>query len=262
MIIDVVTPYPLDSTRGNTVSAQRIRSLLQQASYEAHCHCNRDYSPSSSSDLLIALHARKSDRAIQAYLGSDTNGNKKPLVVLLTGSDLHHDISSGGQDSKICLHNMEQADALVLCQSNSANAVPPLYLDKLHVIEKSVSPEFFSAALEPRLSITKPLRLCILAHLRAVKNPQLAAQALRLLPENVDIQIDHYGEVDDQALKIWAEKENLNNPRWNWKGAVPRSNIPKILPHYHLSLNTSDVEGGANSIAESIAAGIPVIASI
>lgn len=266
--VDIVSPYPLDSTRGNTISALRIASLLEETGLEVSTSVVSEYQPQDSlkadQPLLIALHARKSHPAIEKYLARHPKGN---LILLLTGSDIHFDLSQEGSHRDLCLANMERANKIILCQKGSLKEIEKLPKDlqiKTEVIGKSVAPEFFAAARQDRPSITSPLRIAIFAHLRKVKRPDLAVEALLLLSQEIDLHIDHYGEApqeNETNWKQWAKSEDANNPRWTWKGSVPRLMLPKLFQHYHLSLNTSDIEGGANAIAESAAAALPVLAS-
>lgn len=268
MKVDIVSPYPLDSTRGNTISALRIASLLKEAGLEVVTSTVSEYQPpklhKTQQSLLIALHARRSQAAIEKHLAQHPKGN---LIVILTGSDIHFDLSQEGSHRDLCLANMERANKIVLCQKGSLKEIQKLPKDlqtKTEVIGKSVAPEFFAAARQDRPSITAPLRIAIFAHLRKVKRPDLALEALRLLSQEIDLHIHHYGEApqeDETNWKQWAQSEDTNNPRWTWKGSVPRPMLPKLFQHYHLSLNTSDIEGGANAIAESAAAALPVLAS-
>jgi glycosyltransferase involved in cell wall biosynthesis len=58
-----------------------------------------------------------------------------------------------------------------------------------------------------------------------------------------------------------ARDEQAANPRYRWLGELPRGKALRVLARSHLLALTSEMEGGANVISESIAVGVPVISS-
>lgn len=63
------------------------------------------------------------------------------------------------------------------------------------------------------------------------------------------------------AMRSTAEKRMRDNPRYNWRGEVPRAQARRILARSRVLVISSKLEGGANVVSEAIAAGVPVMAS-
>src|SRR5262249_30447876 len=103
--------------------------------------------------------------------------------------------------------------------------------------------------------------VCVLAHLRAVKDPFRAARAARLLPAASRIRIVHLGAGLSPEMEQQAKQEMKENPRYRWLGDVPRARALRILARSRLLVQTSISEGGANVISEAIAASVPILAS-
>jgi glycosyltransferase involved in cell wall biosynthesis len=100
-----------------------------------------------------------------------------------------------------------------------------------------------------------------LAHLRPVKDPLLAAQASKLLPDTSRIRIDHAGAALDTELGTQAARESHHNPRYRWHGDLSRHQALQLLSASRLLVLTSRHEGGANAISEALAADVPVLAT-
>jgi glycosyltransferase involved in cell wall biosynthesis len=103
--------------------------------------------------------------------------------------------------------------------------------------------------------------VCVLAHLRDVKDPLLTAHAVAELPASSRIQVLHLGGAGDDAMRRQAEDQAARNPRWHWLGNRPRNEALRILAGGHLLALTSVREGGANAVTEAIACGIPVVST-
>ena len=58
-----------------------------------------------------------------------------------------------------------------------------------------------------------------------------------------------------------ARAEAANNPRYRWLGDLPRWKALRVLGRCRLLVQTSLLEGGANTISEALAASVPVLAS-
>jgi glycosyltransferase involved in cell wall biosynthesis len=99
----------------------------------------------------------------------------------------------------------------------------------------------------------------VLAHLRAVKDPLLAAAAVRLLPPSVPCRVVLCGGVLEAPFASAALA--ARSDRFVWIGEQSRRAARALLRESHLCLVTSRDEGGANVISEAIAAGTPVLAT-
>jgi hypothetical protein len=87
MKIRCLTPNFEYGTGGNLVTSQRWRELLKDMGHDFQI--TSDPKPEAC-DLLIALHARKNAVGIRRMAKQFPH---VPIVVVLTGTDLYHDIA-------------------------------------------------------------------------------------------------------------------------------------------------------------------------
>src|SRR5262249_3777110 len=101
--------------------------------------------------------------------------------------------------------------------------------------------------------------VCVLAHLRPVKDPLRPAHAARLLPSSSGLRVVLLGAALDPALA--AEARALEGPRFAWLGDRPRCEALRLLAGCRLLAIPSLAEGGANALSEGLAAGLPIVCS-
>ena len=121
-------------------------------------------------DVLIALHARRSAASVAAYA---TRYPHRPLVVVLTGTDLYRDLPAGDADAA---RSLRLATALVVLQEEAPRALPAEVWAKAHVIVQS-APRYIR-----RDKATRSVDVVAVGHLRTEKDPLTLMQAVRLLP--------------------------------------------------------------------------------
>ena len=247
MKIALVTPAPAQFHTGNRTTADRWARLLSQLGHQVNVQKSWD---GEDCDLLIALHARRSFPAIQRFRQEHPIA---PLVVALTGTDLYGDLESSAE--AIC--SLELASRIVVLQALAAEAVPESARRKVRVIYQSAEGPSPSAQGEE-----SRFQVCVLAHLRAVKDPLRVAYAVRGLPSLSKIQVKHAGAVLDPDFGRQVEAEQRTNPRYHWLGPLAHENAMDLLARSHMLVLTSQLEGGANVISEAIAISIPVISSL
>ena len=205
-------------------------------------------------DLMIALHARRSADSIAAWDLVRTRGDeteRKPLIVVLTGTDLYRDIRS---DAKAQL-SLRLADALVVLQDQGLASLPPSVRDKATVIYQS------GGRRKPVPKARRQLRAVMVGHLRDEKCPQTLFEAARILRHRTDIRIDHVGAALDPALARLARATARACPHYRWLGGLPHSETLRRIQRAHVLLNASSMEGGAHTVLEAVRAGTPVLAS-
>jgi putative glycosyltransferase (TIGR04348 family) len=200
-------------------------------------------------DLLIALHARRSARSIARFRRARPSA---PLVVALTGTDLYRDLrrSPAGRRS------LELATRLIVLQPKGLEAIPARFRAKTRVI--------FQSARAPRRRPAPAKRhfdVCVLGHLRPVKDPFRTAAAARGLPASSRIRVVHVGGALSAAMARRARVEEARNPRYRWLGELGSGRTQKILAGSHLLVLSSKMEGGANVLMEALASRVPVLAS-
>jgi len=243
--VEVVTPARAGSQHGNRVTAERWVALLGELGHTVSLTTSWSGEPV---DVLVALHARRSAAAVRAYRAAHP---RRPVVLALTGTDLYADLA----DSLEAQESVQAADALVVLQDKAYDVLDPGLHPRVHVIHQSVVPPARSAPPGPHLEVL------LLAHLRAVKDPFLVVEALRLLPPTSRVRVTHLGAPLDAGTAQRAGDAAAADPRYRWLGGVPREAALQRLADSDLLVLTSTLEGGANAVSEAVAAGVPVVST-
>jgi glycosyltransferase involved in cell wall biosynthesis len=267
MRICIVTPAPPGSRYGNRVTALRWARLLRKLGH--HVSVGQEYA-GQPLDLLIALHARRSHASIREFHGLNPNA---PVVVALTGTDLYRDVPGNAEAKR----SLQLASRLVVLQPKAIEDLPPRERGKARVIYQSVgapskerlgmkraldNPGLRSAGSRAaRSGANRFFDVCVIGHLRPVKDPFRAAIAARLLPDTSRIQILQVGGAMTTAMAGRACKEMRLNSRYSWLGEQSHRWVRRILSRCRLCILSSRMEGGANVLSEAIVAGVPVLAS-
>ena len=246
MYIYLVTPAPPRSRKGNRVTALRWARILRDLGHRVRVV--QEYA-GQPCDLMVALHARRSFDSIQRFHRTHP---ANPLIVALTGTDLYGDLQTDASAQRA----LEMATRLIVLQSAALDALPTNMRGKAYVIHQSVR----APARKPR---RRPdvFEVCVLGHLREVKDPFRAAEAVRLLPASSHITVLHAGAALDEQMADHARREAASNPRYQWLGELPRWKAMRLLARSRLLILTSIMEGGANVVSEAIAASTPVLSS-
>jgi len=244
--IHIVTPAPPGSHHGNRTTALRWARLLGELGHEVGV---AQEWKGEDCDVLVALHARRSFPSIERFRRGRPG---EPLVLALTGTDLYSDLETSAEARTA----LELASRIVALQPLALDALPEPVRGKVRVIFQSAEPP---AHVDPPEQNT--FQVCVLAHLRPVKDPLRAAFAVRVLPESSRIQVVHAGAALSQAMAEEAQAEQRSNPRYRWLGDLPPSEALRLLARSRLLVLTSRLEGGANVVSEALATSVPVIAS-
>ena len=253
MRIRIVTPAPPVSHYGNRITALRWARTLRQLGHRvsiSQAYDDRSY------DLLIALHARRSRSSIVRFRRRHPDAR---IIVALTGTDLYHDIHINPPARE----SLKLADRIIVLQPLALRELGPAECDKARVIYQSVE-DFRGRAKQERISKRSSrhgFNVCVIGHLRPVKDPFRAALAARLLPESSQIRIVHIGGAMGKQMEARARQEEQRNRRYRWLGKLPRSLTLRILAGSRLCVVSSRMEGGANVLSESIVARVPVLPS-
>ncbi len=262
MRIGIVTPAPPGSSYGNRITALRWAGILRKLGHRVTVSQVYDGEPY---DLLIALHARRSYPSISRY---HRERPEAPLIIALTGTDLYRDIPKNLQAQK----SLELAARIVVLQPKALEELRPDLRDKVRVIYQSV--EDISRTADARQktpditertpsghSTHRTFDVCVIGHLRAVKDPFRTALAARLLPSSSRIRVLHVGGAMTAAMANRARAEMVTNLRYRWLDGQPRWRVRRLLAKSRLCVLSSLIEGGANVLSEAIAASVPVLAS-
>jgi putative glycosyltransferase (TIGR04348 family) len=247
MSIILVTPRGPTERTGNAVAARRWARILRQLGHRVTVAASYADEPA---DMMVAIHAWRSAEAIARF---KMRYPARRLILQLSGTDIYEYLTD---DARPTLRSMELADQLVALNSLAWRVVPRRLRQKLRVILQSAPKP--AAARRPSQRLVD---ICVIGHLRQVKDPLRAASAARLLPAESRIRIVHIGRAYDAKWATAAATEMAENPRYLWRDEVPRAAVQKLLLRSHAMVLSSVREGGANVISEAVMAGVPVLAS-
>jgi putative glycosyltransferase (TIGR04348 family) len=242
--IGIITPAAAGSRHGNRNTAERWARHLRALGHATHIALEWD---GCDCDMLIALHARRSHAAIEAWKRAHP---RRALVLVLTGTDLYRDIQSDA-DARASLR---LADRLVVLQARGLDELSAAERAKAWVIFQSVR------ALRRQTPPRSYFLATVIGHLREEKDPFRAALALAHLPQS-RIRVVHLGQAMSPDMGRQARALMRIEPRYRWLGELDHAGAMRWLARSHAMVISSRMEGGAHVVSEAIAAGVPVIAS-
>jgi putative glycosyltransferase (TIGR04348 family) len=242
--ICLVTPALAKANNGNWQTASRWARFLR-GDYRLRLVERWD---GSAADLMIALHARRSAQSIADWAAQML---RRPLLLVLTGTDLYQDIAvdAGAQRS------LALADALVVLNELGCAALPAALRAKCNVCLQSAPRRAPAAKTELHL------RALMVGHLREVKSPQTYFDAAQRLAARDDIVLDHVGAPLDAKLGELAQACARSNPRYRWLGSLAHRDTRARIQRAHVLVHASLIEGGAHVVIEAVTSGTPVLAS-
>ena len=245
MRIFIVTPAAAGSRHGNRHTAARWAALLRGLGHRVRVALAWDGTPA---DLMIALHARRSHDAARRFAAAHPD---RPLVLVLTGTDLYRDIrgDANARDS------MRLATRIVVLQEQGRAELAPELQRKCRVIYQS------ARAAAPQPPLKRCFEIVVSGHLREEKDPFRAAMAAARLPPESRIRITHIGAAMSPEMERAARSWTAREPRYTWLGGLPHGKALRVLARSRLMVISSRMEGGANVVSEALAAGVPVVAS-
>ena len=251
MRVEIVTPAPPRTQYGNRVTALRWARILRGLGH--HVRIAQSYRDESV-DLLIALHAKRSYSAVRSFRRLYP---ERPVIVALTGTDLYRDLPR----SRRAQTSLELATRLVVLQPKALDELPARLRRKARVIFQSISPAASKPVNHGSSGRGSSFDVCVIGHLRPVKDPFRAALAARRLPQKSRVRILHFGAAMNAEMASFARAEMKRNPRYHWLGERPRWRVQQVLARSPLCVLSSKLEGGANLLSEAIVNGVPVLAS-
>ena len=245
MKIALVTPARPVAHSGNRNTAQRWAQLLRELGHRVRVQTAWD---GKRADMMIALHARRSHDSIAGFAAAHP---QRPLVLMLTGTDLYDDIR---RDAKAKL-SLKLATRLVVLQDQGPAELPARLRAKTRVIYQSTRP----AKRSP--SLASCFEACVSGHLRAVKDPFRAAAALRHMPAQSRVRVVQIGGAMSVAMRREAQLWMRREPRYHWLDEMTHGAALLRLTRARLMVISSLMEGGANVVTEALAGNVPVLAS-
>jgi putative glycosyltransferase (TIGR04348 family) len=242
--ITLVTPAPPRSLYGNRATATRYARFLKHAGHDVSLEETWN---GEATKAMISLHARRSHPSIARFAATYP---ERTLILVLTGTDLYRDIRA----DEVAKESLELATAIIVLQEKGLQELEPDHRAKAHVIYQSAEPV-------RRRPTKRSFDVCVIGHLRSEKDPFRASLAAKLLPAASRIRVIQAGVARDEAFEKEARALVASNPRYRWLGEVPRWRARRLLSQSRLLLQSSFIEGGANTVSEALAAHVPVIAS-
>lgn len=240
------------SSKGNWITAERWAGILRGLGHEvqlvAEDEVRAGHRPSGSPDLLVALHAKKTFASIETF---HLEHPERPLVVALTGTDLYRDLKLSADARRA----LDWATRLVVLQPHAVDELTLGWAEKAWLIRQSCRPA------PPQPKSNERFDICVVGHLREVKDPFRAAEAARLLPEDSRIRIVQAGAALSETMERRARREMDENPRYRWLGEISHGESLRLLARSHVLAHTSRLEGGANAMSEAFVTGLPVVSS-
>ncbi|MBL8359720.1 MAG: TIGR04348 family glycosyltransferase [Rubrivivax sp.] len=240
----VVTPALASANNGNWQTASRWARWLS-GHYRVRLVDRWD---GGDDDLLIALHARRSAASVQAWREQLV---ARPLVVVLTGTDLYRDVPVDAAARR----SLELADRLVVLQALGVQSLPEAMRAKAFVSVQSCS------AWQPHEKTRRRLRALAVGHLRDEKDPRTYFEAARRLAARDDIVLDHIGASLSEPLAHEARETMAAAPNYRWLGGLPHGTSRARIRRAHVLVHMSRMEGGAHVVMEALRSGTPVLAS-
>lgn len=245
--VAIITPHLAASNAGNWHTAARWARFLRDRYRVRLLDRWRD----EPADVLIALHARRSAESIAAWAGQFPD---RPLIVVLTGTDLYRDIGSDASARR----SLTLATRLVVLNEVARRALPAAVRRKAEVVLQS------APALAPARPSARHFDVAVVGHLRQEKDPLTAIGAAEHIQEPSSIRIRHVGRALDAGLARIARtmtERTAGRPRYSWLGERSRGQARQFVRRAHVLLHPSRMEGGAQAVIEAIRSGTPVIAS-
>jgi len=240
----IVTPALAAANNGNWQTARRWASMLERCCRPAIV----DRWSGGDEAMMIALHARRSAAAIQAWRAAHP---ARPLVVVLTGTDLYRDIDFDADARR----SLALADRLVVLNPLGIERLPAAWRTKAVACVQS------SPARAPATKTARHLRALMVGHLREEKSPTTYFDAALALRHRDDIRLDHIGGALDAALAAKAQRTAAECPHYRWLGALPHAATRRRIQAAHVLVHASRIEGGAHVVIEALTSGTPVLAS-
>lgn len=242
-ILILVPPAKLPS--GNLCTAERYGVLLGEL---GHAVAIGEAPGEGLPEVLIVLHAVKGHEALAGFRAAHPG---VPTILVLAGTDIYP------APSETALDSMRLADRLVVLQDRAREKIPAPLRAKVRTIIQSAEPGQAPAPGPP----SPWFDICVVGHLRRVKDPMRAAAASRLLPAESRIRIRHAGRILEEEFAGLVKREESENPRYTWLGGLARAEAEALIAGSRLQVLSSIAEGGAQVLGESVVSGTPLLVS-
>jgi putative glycosyltransferase (TIGR04348 family) len=254
--IAIISPALRSANNGNWQTAYRWSRLLRDVCNVSH---GTEWSPADHPDKLpacmIALHARRSAGAIARFADACPD---RPLLVVLTGTDLYRDI----RFDECARGSLDLSTHLVVLQEQGLAELAPAHRAKCRVIYQSAPTRKLSA---PATSRRRTFDVVLVGHMRAEKDPLTPLRALDWLPDDSRVRLIHIGSALESEYRLAAQALQARAwpavQRYVWLAGLPHADTRRRISRAQVLVISSLMEGGANVIIEAVNSGVPVLAS-
>ncbi len=247
MRIVVSAPTRPGTTSGNATTSQRWARRITELDHivveQAH-----DEEPVEA-DVVVVLHAKRGADAIRRYAALTP---RPKIVVGFGGTDVYGDLNDPDVVSSLAL-----GDAFVVLQPLAAERLGGAVRGRVWTIHQAVEDLPSARAV----SAGDGFQAVVLSHLREVKDPLRAGEAVCLIPAETPIRVVHVGAAHDESWDLKARDLARRCEKYDWLGELSRADALALLDRSDVLVITSLSEGGANVVSEALALGKPVIAS-
>ena len=199
---------------------------------------------------MVALHAHKSAADALAFRHRYPD---RPLIVVLTGTDVYGAPHLSTQARRA----LAAASAAVTLQPEAIRKLPR----SIRVKARSIIQSALTMRRVRHSHRSGTLRVCVIGHLRAEKDPLRAARAVALLPRQCEVCVVQAGKALEPRFAMAARGEMRRSERYRWVGELSKAAARRLLCSSDVMVISSIMEGGANIVCEAIACGVPIIAS-
>lgn len=265
MRVAIITPFYMQSTRGNAVTVRRIERYLIEtgcviAVFSLDMHSAGSLSEAVrafSPDIIHAFHAVHSGFIAKKL----ANELSIPYLITLTGTDILTDYEV--EPDAVFMETVKSAAALVFFAAGMKGRFTDLHpgLESSSIcIPQGVE---VPINMSPELPCNDAFIFFLPAGIRPVKNILFPfAPLAELGQKHPQIRLVIAGPLIDNDYGRQLLAEVASHPFSSWLGEVDNSSMPALYDSAHVVLNTSLSEGGmANSILEGMAFGRPVLVS-
>jgi len=231
---------------GNRVTALRWAQLLRRLGCRVRVV---DVDARVDADLCIALNARLAAGAVERF-GADHPD--RPIVVVATGTDVYDAESSRASVEA----TLRRATRIVVLQPHAAERVPADCRSRVRLVPQSVAVHAC-----PRPAPDERFDVLVLASLRRVKDPLLAARAAAHLPRSSRLRIVLAGDVLEPELEHELTDLGAREPRFTFLGEISHRAALQRLASARVLVSSSRHEGGPIVLCEAAALGVPILAT-
>jgi L-malate glycosyltransferase len=261
----IVTPRQPTAT-GNHMTAWRHCHQLRSRGHVVHL-IEADDNPEDLNresvlfrpDIVHLLHAYRSGKP---WLSSALTC-AFPMVVTLTGTDIHHGVRDT-QQAPVIEEVLRRAGAILIQNPltfESLKETRGIYRERLHFLPPGVilGTDVFS----PRALLELPPEVPLFLHPAGIRPVKANLELLRSfdpLAEGIPLRVAFCGPVLDPEYGRRFFSALEERPWASYLGVIPPAAIPSALMEADVILNHSESEGMSTTLMEAAVLGRPILA--